>query len=259
MKQMLHKRIKSGFTLIELLVVIVVISLLSVIAIPSMSKARDLALNLTCMNNLRGLGSAMGLYHSENRDEFWPYVLPAATEKGVTTYFWGSSTDPVDPSASPFLKEANASLSALWCPMQPWGTYVPQASVSEPTTNYAYNAWCLAPPPWSKKNMSGGEPLRPKKRNDIENPGELFVFVDSAMYWAPGGVNIQQNSSYLEPVSGNWTQTPTTHFRHAGRTNAVCVDGSADSYGPEGWEFKGKYKDTKLGFVGTKNYPHYDQ
>ncbi|MCP4374942.1 MAG: hypothetical protein GY794_01985, partial [bacterium] len=116
----------------------------------------------------------------------------------------------------------------------------------------------LDPPAWNRKNASG-ESMPRKKRNDINNPGELFVFADSAMYWSPGGVGIMQNSTHLEPVDGTWTQTPTTHFRHDGRANALCVDGSANSYGPEGWVFSGQYEDVKVGFVGTKNLPHYDQ
>jgi len=255
---MMRMRIQSGFTLVELLVVIAIISLLTMIIAPSMGKARDMANNVTCMNNLRNLGKGMGLYHSENRDEFWPCTLYNTPKRGVTTYFWGTNTDPVDTSESPLLKTSSAPLSALWCPEQPWGTYVPQGGVSEPTTNYGYNAWCLDPPAWGRKNQAG-EPMRCKKRNDIANPNELFVFADSAMYWAPGGVGIMQNSTHLEPVSGTWMQTPTTHFRHNGRANALCADGSADSYGPEGWEFSGQYKDVKLGFVGTENYPHYDQ
>ena len=251
-------RIQSGFTLVELLVVLVVISLLSMIIAPSMGKARGIANNITCSNNLRHLGTGMCLYHSLNRDEFWPCTLYDTPESGVTTYFWGSDTDPVDTSSSPFLKTSNSPLSVLWCPEQPWGTYVPQGGVSEPTTNYGYNAWCLDPPAWWRTNAAG-TPMRRKKRHDINNPGELFVFADSAMYWSPGGVGIMQNSTHLEPVTGTWAQTPTTHFRHSGRANAVTVEGSVGSYGPEGWVFEGQYKDVKLGFVGTENRPHYDQ
>jgi len=241
------------------MVTLVVISLLSTIVIPSMSKARGLANSVVCTGNLRNLGAAMGLYQSENNDEFCPYVVSGKSGSGLTTYFWGSATDPVDPKASPLLKESNTPLSALWCPSQPWGSYVPQASVSEPTTTYGYNAWSLAPPPWSKKHMDAGRLLPPRKLHDIKKPDKLFMFADSAMYWAPGGVSILQNSSYLEPISGNYVQTPTTHFRHDGRTNAVTVNGSVGSYNTEGWKFEGKYKSAKLGFVGTKNDPHYDQ
>jgi prepilin-type N-terminal cleavage/methylation domain-containing protein/prepilin-type processing-associated H-X9-DG protein len=255
---MVLKRIQSAFTLVELLVVLVVLSLLSMLVAPSIQKGRDAAHNITCLSNLRNLGKAMGLYHSENYGEFWPCRMFNKPKPGMITYFWGSAADPVDPLASPFLKAYNGSLSTLWCPKQAWGDYVPQGNVSEPTTNYGYNAWCLDPPAWGRTN-SAGLPMRPKKRNDINRPNELFVFADSAMYWAPGGVGVMQNSTHLEPLTGTPMQTPTTHFRHGGRANALCVDGSADSYGSEGWVFKGAYKTVKLGFVGTKNQPHYDQ
>ena len=175
---MMRIKIQSGFTLVELLVVIVVISLLSMIVVPSISKTTDVAYNIHCINNLRNLGSAMGLYLSENDDEFWPMLMG---QNGVKTYFWGTVTDPVDPSASPLLSASGGSLSTMWCPKQPWGTYVPQGNVSEPTTNYGYNAWCLDPEAWRRKTQSG-VPMRRKKRMDIDRPGELFVFADSAMH-----------------------------------------------------------------------------
>ncbi|MCP4379540.1 MAG: type II secretion system protein, partial [bacterium] len=178
---------QSGFTLVELLIVIAIISLLATLVVPTMGRAQVLAHNVTCLGNLRHLGTAMGLYHSENRDEFWPCTLYSTPRAGVTTYFWGTNTDPVETSPSPLMETASMPLSGLWCPEQQWGTYVPQGGVSEPTTNYGYNAWCLDPPAWNRKNASG-ESMPRKKRNDINNPGELFVFADSAMYWSPGGV-----------------------------------------------------------------------
>ena len=57
-------RIQSGFTLVELLVVLVIVSLLSMLVVPSIGKATDVAQSITCINNLRNLGLAMGLYHS---------------------------------------------------------------------------------------------------------------------------------------------------------------------------------------------------
>ncbi len=241
------------------MVVIVVIMLLATIVIPSMGKARGLANSVKCTSNLRSLGLAMKLYQSQNDDKFCDYVMLNTPAQGLKSYFWGSATDPVDPSASPFLKETSTPMASLWCPEQPWGSYVPQANASEPTTTYGYNSWALAPLPWSKKSIEAGKPLNPKKLHDINRPEELFVFADSAMYWAPGGVGILQNSAYLEPVTGNFVQTPTTHFRHDGRANALTVSGAVGSYKSDGWRFEGKYKSAKLGFVGTKNDPHYDQ
>jgi len=249
---------QSGFTLVELLIVIAIIAILGTIILPAVSGAVDLARNVACINNLRNLGTSMGLYHGDNRSEFWPCTSYNTPRRGVTTYFWGTNTDPVETSPSPLMEYCQQNLSALSCPKQPWGSYVPQGGVSEPTTNYGYNARCLDPPSWFLKDKYG-LPIPRKKTHDLTNPGKLFVFADSAMYWAPGGVPILQNSTHLEPVTGTWVQTPTTHFRHGGETNALCADGSADTYGTEGWVFGEKYKPYKLGFVGTENYPHYDQ
>jgi len=247
---------KPGFTLVELLVVIAVIAILSTLLLPAVGKAKALAYGVSCLNSLRSLGTSMGLYHAENQGEIWPCTQYNTPRRGIKTFFWGTNTDPVDPSPSPFTRYCSAN--AFLCPKQPWGSYVPQGGVSEPTTNYGYNAWYLDPPSWFRRDGSG-RPMERKKAPDIPDPGKLFVFADSAMYWAPGGVSVLQNSTHLEPVTGTWTQTPTTHFRHDDMVNALCADGTAGTFETEGWAFGDRYKIRKLGFVGTENFPHYEQ
>jgi hypothetical protein len=98
-----------------------------------------------------------------------------------------------------------------------------------------------------------------KHVEQIRRPSELFVMVDTAMFWSPAGVPILQNSTSLDPVTLPWgpNQTPTTHFRHAGRTQAVSADGHAQGYDTEGRAMTDP--NNQLGFVGTRNEPHYDQ
>ncbi|MHC4153486.1 MAG: type II secretion system protein [Planctomycetota bacterium] len=55
---------KKGFTLIELLVVIAIIALLMGILMPALNKARQLAIQLICGTNLKGLSAAMLVYAS---------------------------------------------------------------------------------------------------------------------------------------------------------------------------------------------------
>lgn len=246
---MTHERnIQHGFTLIELLVVIAIIGLLVSILLPSISRAKDLAEASSCLSNLHALGTATGLYHHDNDGYFWPYMLPNRPTPGVKCYFWGTDADPVDPSASPFMNYCSNSLEYLWCPSFKWGTYIPQGwYVSEPTTTYAYNGRYLDP------NLNGTET---RSVNSIPRPSELFVFNDSAMRWQVNGEMIFQNSTYMEPVEGMWVQQPTTHFRHSGKNHSLCADGHAGKFGPEGWNLDTSHK---LGFVGTKNDPHYEQ
>ena len=253
---MRHSISQRAFTLIEILVVISIITLLVSILVPSLSTANEQARSVKCLVNLHNLGVAMFSYQSENDGYFWAFSNHTAA---VRTYFWGSDADPVDPRRSAFMAHCEYMLAVLWCPSLKWGTYVPQGTyVNEPTTTYGYNAWCLDPRIWGR-NVDG-VPLPRKRDSDLASPSELFVFADSGLAWAPAGVSVFQNSTSLDPPDlGAWgpSTTATTHFRHLGRTNALCADGHADSFDLEG----GQMLDTQnqLGFVGADNVPHYDQ
>jgi len=61
----------EGFTLIELLVVIAIVALLVAILVPSLSRARELAREVLCGANLRGLHSGIHFY-AHDHDRFLP-------------------------------------------------------------------------------------------------------------------------------------------------------------------------------------------
>ena len=243
-------RRRCAFSLIELLLVVAIITLLTSIVLPSLSMVREHARSAQCLAQFHGLGIAMGSYHTANRGRFWPCTIRDHPQPGVNTYFWGTNTDPVDPSASPFLNHCDDNLALLWCPSMAWGTYVPQGHVSEPTTTYAYNSWFLDP-----GSYLWNPDLRPKLVEDLESPASLFVFNDAGIVdtWAAGG--IFKNSTHMEPVTGTYVQTPTTHFRHLGMAGALCADGHAALFGLEGGRIEAPAYN--LGFVGASNVPHY--
>ena len=244
-------RPSGRFTLVELLVVIGVIGLLASMLFPALQHARNRARAVRCRANLHECAVAMTAYLGDNNHAFWPYVQYNTPETGVKCYFWGTATRPVDPSASPLMPYLSNMLDTLWCPELPWNSYVPQGSVNEPTTCFGYNAYYLHP--------NFFDPAKPTRRvTEIPDPAQLFVLNDAAMSWAPAGVPILQNSTYLEPVNGNWVQMPTTHFRHPGNaTHALCADGHTGVYKAAAGDIM--RADQMLGFVGDRNEPHYAQ
>jgi prepilin-type N-terminal cleavage/methylation domain-containing protein/prepilin-type processing-associated H-X9-DG protein len=63
---------RPGFTLIELLVVIAIIAILAALLLPALARAKEKALNIACLSNLKQLETCWHLYVGDNNDMLVP-------------------------------------------------------------------------------------------------------------------------------------------------------------------------------------------
>jgi prepilin-type N-terminal cleavage/methylation domain-containing protein/prepilin-type processing-associated H-X9-DG protein len=75
-----HRRARA-FTLIELLVVIAIIAILAGMLLPSLASAKQAALRIKCVSNLRQVNMALKMYGDDNKGEFTPRL---ATNRWTT-------------------------------------------------------------------------------------------------------------------------------------------------------------------------------
>ncbi len=188
---------RKKFTLIELLVVIAIIAILAAMLLPALSKAREKARCISCVNNAKQLNLSFMLYKDSSEGYFPPYTWNATASNWLNLNCFRL-----------LINEGyiNDRKTSLMCPSMPSTAIV--SAGAEYLSHYGYN--------YTK--------LSAVMESRIANPSATIIFADVYHCGTP-----TEGRFLMVPWFDTNAQYSCLDARHNGIVNVAWCDGHVSS------------------------------
>ncbi len=253
-------KMKKSFTLIELLVVIAIIAILAAMLMPALGKARGKARAISCVSNLKQIGTAAHLYSADNDDWMSGATGGWCCNRG-TWQGKNVSQRRVDIRTYGTLTcYMSDDVKAKCCPE----TYVEAMNQLGPATNDINTVSTTSVGTCrgggygmninfgfrNYETVNGTTVYKPARAraSAIVHPGDCVMVSDTFGEWN-AGVNVFPY--YLTSRYSGWGATQ--HFRHNGMSNCTWADGHVSSLRPTEFDTDDFSLQNNIGWSGDND------